>query len=97
MPDYKLVYQPTAKEDIQATLGYYDDNGLTAWRDWFLDLLAATEGHILAAPQHFSFYGKEPLLRFARIGKLPFNIFFEIVDDTIFIYAVRHTSRDSFI
>ncbi len=97
MSDYKIVYQPTAKEDIQATLGYYDDNGLTKWRDRFLEVLAATEEKMPIAPQHFSFYNNEPLLRFAKVGRLPFNIFFEIVDDTVFVYAIRHTSRDSFI
>ena len=93
---YKVIYQPNAKEDILATLEFYDKrkSGLS---DASLDALYEAEDKLAISPQLFGFIDEEPLLRFTKLNKFQFILIFEIVGETVYVYSVRHTSRDSFI
>ena len=96
MAAYSIVYMPTAKEDIQETLEYYDTH-IPGQSERFLQALYDAEASLASTPQVYGFLEQEPLLRFKKLEKLRFIIIFEIVDDLVYIYSVRHTSRDSFI
>jgi len=58
----------------------------------FLDELEVGYGKILANPFYYSFI--ENGYRRLRINRFPYIVIYEILDKTIVVYAIFHTSRN---
>lgn len=88
---YKLELRKRAFNQMQKSFQFYEfrSNGLG---DRFLETIYTYLEKIQDNPYLFS--SKNDSIREAYIKKFPFVIVYEIVDKTIIVYSVFHTSRN---
>lgn len=86
-----LEFLPEAREDITLALRYYEELSPSIARQFIDDIDTA----LIRAQQFPSGY---PLiyhdLRQALSGKFPYRIFYQLIDDSLIVFAVLHQSRD---
>ena len=88
---HRLIFKPIAELDAADTYRWYNDkrDGLG---DEFLLALDAEFNAIQRNPFHFLVVYKN--IRRALTRRFPFGIFFIVEEDTIFVLAIQHTSRN---
>ncbi len=88
---YKLIVKPSAEQDATHAANWYKEKrkGLG---DEFLFALEAKINEIQRNPTHFQTVYKN--IRRALTKRFPYGIFFIIEDDTVYVLAIQHTSRN---
>jgi len=87
----RLIYHPGSERDIEeAGLFYAEQSPVAARR--FAEQLAATLGEIRSAPNLGQRFGKS--IRCRSMGRFPFAIYYRVNGEELFIFAVKHHSRD---
>ena len=90
---YLLELTPGAIEDLAAAATWYEHNARTSGEA----LVRAIEGVLLEIrerPEAAPRLAHRPRIRARVVPRLRYRILYEIVDSTIFVHAIAHTSRD---
>jgi toxin ParE1/3/4 len=86
-----VIYTPEAETDLAAAYDWYEkrEPGLGE------DFLRCVKSCVLKIQRHPQLY---PVamdeFRCALIRRFPYDIFYEAIDDRLFVYAVFHCSQD---
>lgn len=88
---YKLIVNPFAEEDALKAAVWYNNKSEGLGNE-FLLALDAKINEIQRNPNHFQVVYKN--IRRALTNRFPFGIFFIVENDTIYILAILHTSRN---
>jgi len=88
---YKLVLRKRALNQIQKSYDFYESKSF-GLGDRYIATVEKYIERITVNPKHFQI--KREGIREAYLQKFPFVIVFQIVNDTIIIYSVFHTSRN---
>ena len=87
---YRLVVEPSAQEDALEAAFYLEGRspgqGLR-----FLDELDRCYGYIQDFPHGFQ--ERRGRFRHAMLAVFPYRVVYEVEEDTIYVYQVRHTGR----
>ena len=88
---YKLIVKPFAEEDAAKAAVWYN-NKSDGLGNEFLLALDAKINAIQRNPNHFQVVYKN--IRRALTNRFPYGLFFIVENDTIYILAIIHTSRN---
>jgi toxin ParE1/3/4 len=88
---YRLIFKPFAEDEATQAALWYNDKSSGLGNDFLLALDAKINA-IQRNPTQFQEVYKS--IRRAVISRFPFGVFFTIENDTIYILAVLHTSRN---
>lgn len=88
---YRLDFHPEATCEFDEALAYYQEQKEGLEEDFFEEYLVL-EHRLEEVPQQFPVIFEN--IRRANFVAFPYSIFFEIEEDSIFIYAVFHQKRD---
>ena len=91
MPNYALKFHLLAREEVSDAYLYYENQKL-GLGDNFLENLDDIFNLILDNPNLYPKDFEE--VRKALLKKFPFTIYYEIVEEQIFVYSVFHQSRN---
>ena len=91
MTAFRLVSDPQADIDIEATFRWYE-NEQTGLGLEFLDELRAAYDRIVDGP--FKYLQLRSNMRRALLKRFPYAVYFVVEDEIIVVLAVLHTSRD---
>ena len=91
MTQYRLVSEPRADLDIEATFRWYE-NEWSALGLEFLHELRATYDRIVDGP--LKYQELRSGIRRALLRRFPYAVYFAVERDVIVILAVLHASRD---
>lgn len=91
MPNYTLEFHLLAREEVSDAYQYYE-NQKPGLGDDFFEALDHIFDLILDNPNLFPKDFEE--VRKATLKKFPFTIYYEVVEDQIFVYSVFHQSRN---
>ena len=91
MTDYRLIAQPQADLDIEATYRWYESEHLGLGIE-FLNELRSTYDRIIQGPLKYQELGSE--IRRALIHRFPYAVYFAVEVQTVIVLAVLHASRD---
>jgi len=88
---YRLDFHPEAEAEFEEAIAWYQEqrNGLE--QEFFDDYLVL-ENRLEDNPDQFPTVLEN--IRRANFHRFPYSLFFEIEQDSIFIYAVFHQSRN---
>jgi toxin ParE1/3/4 len=90
---YALELLPGALEDLGAAAEWYEHN--TPKRgEKFIQEIEAVLIQIRERPEAAPPWGRLPRIRARVVPRLRYRIFYEIVENTIFVHAIAHTSRN---
>ena len=92
MPGFKLVIKEEAKSDINEAYRWYESKQKRLG-ERFIDMLDNYFNRIISAPKSFPKKYKE--MRQATLNVFPYIILFEIEKETIIVFAVFNTHKDS--
>jgi len=87
----ELILAPEAKVDIAEAYAWYEASRFGLGED-FLNAVDACMESIRRQPDMFTSVG--PGSRRALARRFPYAIFFDVVDNTVTVYAILHTSRN---
>ncbi len=87
---YNIVLQEEAIGDLQIAYDWYEEQK-TGLGDTFLDEVERSLNKLKNHPFHYGII--KNWIRKIKINKFPFLIIFEISEDSVFVTAIRHTSR----
>lgn len=88
---YRLVIKPFAEFDATEGANWYNDKREGLGNEFLLALEAKVNA-IQRNPLHFQIVYKN--IRRALTERFPYGIFYIVEDDTIYILAIQHTSRN---
>ena len=88
---YKLIVKPSAEEDAVKTVSWYNNKSEGLGSEFLLALDAKINA-IQRNPNHFQVVYKN--IRRALTSRFPYGIFFIVENDTVYILAILHTSRN---
>ena len=88
---FPFEFHPEVEFDLLDARDYYD-NQRQGLGDEFLLSVEASLNYISRHPLHFSILLSQTL--HTRIKRLPFGIFYILLNDTIYITAVTHLNRN---
>ena len=88
---YKLILKPFAEEDAAKAAVWYNDKSDGLGNEFLLALDAKINA-IQRNPNHFQVVYKN--IRRALANRFPYGIFFIVENDTFYILAILHTSRN---
>ena len=91
MIDYRLVSEPQADLDIEATFHWYENEKSGLGVD-FLDELRAAYDQITEGP--LKYQELRSGIRRALLRRFPYAVYFAIEGNVIVVLAVLHASRD---
>lgn len=90
--NYKIILFAEAKRDIRETAAWYNDKQSGLGKRF----TAAVKNEIAIIRQNpFLYEIRYDDIRTALIDTFPYLIHFDIINSTVFVKAVYHTSRDS--
>ena len=87
----RVIYTPEAEADVVAAYDWYESRepGLGE------DFLRCVEACVLMIQRHPQLYpAAVDEFRRALIRRFPYEVFYEVVENTLFIYAVFHCAQD---
>lgn len=89
---YKLVVLKAAADDTSDAYQYYEKirPGLG---DIFLSELLERYKDISRHPEYFGFIDEKKIIRDVMLKNFPFQIVYEVKENTIIIYAVHHGKK----
>ena len=87
----ELLLRPAAAADLEGAFLWYEEQrpGLG---DEFLAAVHATLDTIAESPHRFPVVHRDT--RRALVRRFPYGVFYRFVDDTVFVVACFHASRD---
>lgn len=88
---YKVDFHPAAEFEFDEALYWYQTQ-LEGLEQRFFDNYLSVEKRLKENPLQFPVILEG--IRRANLSDFPYSVFFEIVEDTIFIYAIFHQSRN---
>ena len=89
---FKLVVRPEVDADLQVAEEWYEEQEPGLGEAFLRDTIATID-RVLANPLIYRVrYGRKPV-RWAYSRRFPYRVVFHIVDDTVVIDTVFHTSR----
>ncbi len=91
MTEYRLVSEPHADLDIEATSHWYENEQSGLGLD-FLDELRVTYDRIVKGPLKYQEHRSS--IRRALVRRFPYAVYFAVEGDVIVVLAVLHASRD---
>lgn len=91
MPSYILQFHRLVRDEVSHAYQYYQ-NQKPKLGDTFLEALDDIFNQIIDNPNLYPVDFEQ--VRKALLQKFPFSIYFEIVEEQIFIYSVFHQSQD---
>ncbi len=91
MTKYRLVSEPNADFDIEATFNWYESERAGLGLE-FLRELRATYGRILEGPLRYQELRSG--IRRALVKRFPYAVYYAIEVDAVVVLAVLHASRD---
>jgi plasmid stabilization system protein ParE len=89
--EYRLVSEPQADLEIEATFHWYENEHPGLGLD-FLDELRATYDRIVRGP--LKYQELKSTIRRALVRRFPYAVYFAVEGDFIVVLAVLHASRD---
>ena len=91
MPNYSLQFHRLVRDEVSDAYRYYQSQK-PKLGDTFLEALDDIFNQIIDNPNLFprDFEGVQKAL----LRKFPFSIYFEIIEEQIFVYSVFHQSRN---
>lgn len=92
MPNYTLEFHVLAREEVSDAYLYYESQKSGLGDNNFLESLDDIFNLILDNPNLFPKDFEE--VRKALLKKFPFTIYYEVVEEQIFVYSVFHQSRN---
>jgi plasmid stabilization system protein ParE len=90
---YQLELMPGAIEDLATAAEWYERNAPTSG-EALVQAIGDVLTEIRARPEAWPRLAHRPRIRARVVPRLRYRIFYEIVDGTIFVHAIAHTSRD---
>ncbi|MGE3154659.1 MAG: type II toxin-antitoxin system RelE/ParE family toxin [Nitrospiraceae bacterium] len=91
MIKYRLVSEPQADLDIEATFHWYENEQSGLGLE-FLDELLATYNRIVEGP--LKYQELRSGIRRALVRRFPYAVYFAVEGNAIVVLAVLHASRD---
>lgn len=91
MTEYRLVSEPQADLDIEATFHWYEKKRSGLGLE-FLDELRVTYSRIVDGP--LKYQELRSGIRRALVKRFPYAVYFAVEVDVIVVLAVLHASRD---
>jgi plasmid stabilization system protein ParE len=88
----KLIFTPEAREDLDEAYGWYERQRMGLGED-FLSRVDACVQAIRRNPEMHSAVHLQ--YRRALVRRFPYAVFYEYLGDSVIIYGVFHSSRDS--
>lgn len=88
---YRLEFHPEAEAEFDEAIVWYQEQRDGLEQEFFDDYLVL-ESRLEANPDQFPAVLEN--IRRANFHRFPYSLFFEIEQDSIFIYAVFHQSRN---
>jgi plasmid stabilization system protein ParE len=89
--EYRLVSEPQADLEIEATFHWYENEQPGLGLD-FLNELRATYDRIVRGP--LKYQELKSTIRRALVRRFPYAVYFAVEGDFIVVLAVLHASRD---
>jgi plasmid stabilization system protein ParE len=89
---YKIIVKEHAKEDTQAAYDYYENERLGLGEEFLNELLKQFD-NLASTPHHYGFIDDQAIIRDIKIDRFPYVVVFEIIEDSVVIYAVHCTYR----
>ena len=86
----KIIYEPPAQQELTDATQYYVDISV-AVADQLIEEFNSAVARILLHPRAWPPLGKR--LRRCLLTNFPYQVIYEMVDDTIYVYAFAHLSR----
>lgn len=88
---YRVVFTPSAKEDLRETRDWYDKDGLGLGNVVLNEILASTN-RIASNPKHFAkVYGE---IRQLMLPRFPYVISFRVRGEQVEVLAILHGHRN---
>ena len=87
----QVIYTPEAEDDVVDSYNWYESHepGLGEY------FLRCVEACVLTIQRHPQLYPSAvDEFRRALVRRFPFEIFYEVTDDSIIVYSVFHCSQD---
>lgn len=91
MIEYRLVSNPQADRDIEATFDWYENEQTELGRN-FLDEVRATYDRIVKGP--LKYQALRAGIRRALLRRFPYAVYFAIEGHIIVVLAILHAGRD---
>ena len=88
---YKLIIKPFAELDATEAANWYNDKREGLGNEFLLALDAKINA-IRRNPSHFQVVYKN--IQRALTERFPYGIFYVVEDETIYVIAIQHTSRN---
>jgi len=92
---YAVFVTAEAREETKNAYDYYEAQ-LESLGDQFLNLLEASYSKLATQPQLYSYLNNSTVLRYKLVDRFPFVVIYLILDKSVNIVSVRHTSRTPF-
>lgn len=89
---YKLVILKAAAEDTLDAYEYYEKMSI-GLGDRFLSEVLKRFKDISLHPEYFGFIDEKKIIRDVMLKNFPFQIVYEVIGDSIIIYAVHHEKK----
>jgi len=86
---FRVVLLPLAEFEIFEAVEYYETEKRGLGFE-FLDELEEAKKSLSENPQYYSYISLEQTLRRFLLNRFPYKLIYEIQDDQVIIYAVRH-------
>lgn len=91
---HSLIVKSLAEKDIRGIVEWYADQSEQLPKKFLLKLDAGFDA-IIKNPKHFQRRYNEIRIHF--LNKFPYGIYYTIEQNTVFVHAVLHTSRNPLI
>ena len=89
---YKIVIKEEAREDIQTVYDHYETARQGPGEE-FPGVLLEKFDHLEDSPHYYGFIDDQAIIRDVKIDRFPYVVIFEIIDDTVIVYAIHCTYR----
>lgn len=86
-----FVLDPLAEEDLKEAASHYEDEVIGLGDD-FLDRVYALIERLLVYPESGFLQTKN--VRVARVSRFPYDVYYKVDPDRIFVLAIMHQSRE---
>jgi len=98
MTQKPLILRAQAEQDIEQALKYYLDEGAEQAALAFVNALESTFKQIVRQPAigspRYALELELPGLRFWRVSRFPYLVFYRELDDHLDVWRVLHVQRD---
>ena len=89
---YNIVIKEEARLDTATAYNYYE-NERQGLGEEFLDELVKRYDDLSDHPFHYGFIDDQQIIRDVKVDRFPYVIIFEVIDNSVIVYAVHNTWR----